>query len=161
MAWPISVADLKDRWRRHTKTGSVNGRTSTEPDALPETASTNEVARSTSGTSVMDTARAAVRSVNLESTISAKLTPQVSNGSTVWMENPIGYVETGSRKITDADLLSLGPCRVKLERIAEGRGETVEQTVAAIVTFFVNMDSPWLGAPLGDLLQYYLDNFVL
>lgn len=160
MEWRISAAELRDRFNQNTRTGNASGKTQ-ESVAKTETASTNAAAPSTSGMSAMDTARASTRSVSLESTTSAKLTPSHSNGFTVWTESPIGYAERGCPKITDAEKLALGPQLAKLEALATGRNETIEQTIGSIVAFFVNVDSPWLEASLGDVLRHYLDNFIL
>lgn len=159
--WSISAAELTKRFSQLTKRGNASGKTTREADASTVTESTSVAAPSTSDTSAMDTARAATRSVNLESTISAKLTPPLSSGSTVWSVSPSGYVEQGCPKITDADLLSLGPRALKLQEIAEGRGEPLEGIVRNIVMFYVNFDSPWLNASLGDLVTNYLENQVL
>lgn len=159
--WHISGAELTERFQQRTKPGSANGKTTKAPSAPPATASISEPVPSTSATSVMDTARAATRSVNLESSISAKLTPPVSNGFTVWSENPIGYADRGCPKITDADLLSLGPKALKLQEIAVGRNEPIEETVRSIIAFYVNVESPWLSGNLGDLLLNYLENQVI
>jgi hypothetical protein len=99
-----------------------------------------------------------------ESIFYAETTPPDSSVSMVWQMSPIGLSERGWPTSIDPTLAvkALGePHSTKLTNLAHGRSEPVERTVEAIVSYFVLEQDARMEMPVGELVKWYLDNYVM
>lgn len=78
-----------------------------------------------------------------------------------WIETPIHYLDAGLPPLTEAELQELSTDILqKLTAWSVARGETVQDSINAIVQFMVDENDDRAGAPLKDAIEFYITNYV-
>lgn len=121
-----------------------------------------EESPSTIDTSATDTARNADLTSSPSFSISAASTPLRSSSYTIWTENLLGFIENGSRPITNEEWQQLpDSIRHRLVVLADSQGQTPEDLIYAIVEYYVGEDAELVQGTVQEALEFYLENEIL
>lgn len=118
-----------------------------------------------SGTSATATAKSTAPSAPLASSTPAESTKSSSDSTTVWTGSPLGYSgQTLKPIIVDTNGLLVpglsSRTLASLQALATARSEPVDGVIQQIADFFVEEEDERAEWPLGDALDFYVNNFM-